>query len=68
MLCLGISGRDCQLVHVVQAGDTCAVIAQAAGTTLGILLANNPNVNQGCTNIRPGEVLCTANEIFVSRA
>ena len=55
-------------MHVVQAGDTCAAIAQAAGTTLDILLANNPNVNPGCSNIRPGEVLCTADEIFVSRA
>ncbi|KAI0354143.1 hypothetical protein OH77DRAFT_1482530 [Trametes cingulata] len=64
-LCLGIVGQDCDVVHVVEAGDSCDAIAEAAGTTVDILLANNPNVNSDCTNIGVGEVLCTANEIIV---
>ncbi|KAL1938732.1 hypothetical protein VTO73DRAFT_11335 [Trametes versicolor] len=63
-LCLGIIGEDCDITHVVQPGDSCAVIAQNAKTTLDILLANNPNVNADCTNIGVGEVLCTADEVI----
>ncbi|KAI0666507.1 hypothetical protein C8Q78DRAFT_930262, partial [Trametes maxima] len=63
-LCLGITGQDCQVTHVVESGDSCDSIAQGAGTTVAILLANNPNVNSECTNIGIGEVLCTANEII----
>ncbi|GLB40909.1 putative lysin motif containing protein [Lyophyllum shimeji] len=61
VLCLGIEGQDCSTVHVVAEGDNCEAVAQAAGTTFVILEANNPNVDAGCTNIYPGEVLCTAN-------
>ncbi|KAI0801501.1 hypothetical protein C8Q74DRAFT_496827 [Fomes fomentarius] len=64
-LCLGLIGQDCQVVHVVESGDSCVAIADAAGTTFDILLANNPNVNSECTNIRPGEVLCTADDVIV---
>ncbi|KAI0756053.1 hypothetical protein C8Q80DRAFT_1126200 [Daedaleopsis nitida] len=64
-LCLGITGQDCEVTYVVQAGDSCPGIASTAGTTLDILLANNPNVNTGCTNIYPGEVLCTADDVIV---
>ncbi|RDX44253.1 hypothetical protein OH76DRAFT_1487208 [Lentinus brumalis] len=65
-LCLGIRGQDCQVTHVVQAGDSCQGIADSAGTTLDILFANNPNVdNPGCTLIYPGEVLCTADDVIV---
>ncbi|KAI0329338.1 hypothetical protein GY45DRAFT_1253110 [Cubamyces sp. BRFM 1775] len=56
VLCLGREGQDCRDVHTVQPGDTCSDIAEDAGTTLEILLANNPNVDPGCTNIYPGEV------------
>ena len=56
-LCLGITGQDCQVTHVVVSGDNCQAIAQAAGTTYDIILANNPNVNSQCTNIYPGEVI-----------
>ncbi|KAI0653861.1 hypothetical protein C8Q70DRAFT_926946 [Cubamyces menziesii] len=62
-LCLGIIGQDCDVVHVVASGDNCDAIAISAGTTDAILLANNPNVNSECTNIYPGEVLCTATEL-----
>lgn len=61
VLCLGIQGQDCTTVHLVVAGDSCGAIVAEAGTTFDILRANNPNVDTGCTNIYPGEVLCTAN-------
>ncbi|OCH91733.1 hypothetical protein OBBRIDRAFT_791959 [Obba rivulosa] len=60
-LCLGITGQDCETVHVVQAGDSCTSIADAAGISVSTLLSNNLNVNPICTNIGIGEVLCTAN-------
>ncbi len=48
------------MTHVVAAsGDSCESIAQGAGTTKDIILANNPNVNSLCTNIYPGEVRST---------
>ena len=52
-------------MHVVQPGENCLQIAQNEGTTLQMLFANNPNINAACTNIYPGQVLCTANELFV---
>ncbi|KAI0777474.1 hypothetical protein BD413DRAFT_468040, partial [Trametes elegans] len=67
-LCLGITGQDCDVTHVVQSGDGCDSIADEAQTTEATLLANNPNVNSGCTNIYPGEVLCTADEVIVVNA
>ncbi|KAI0003812.1 hypothetical protein BJV74DRAFT_488152 [Russula compacta] len=63
-LCLGLLGRDCKTVAVVKPGDTCFGIANAAGIPVTTLLANNPNVEPGCTNLTPGEVLCTASQIF----
>ena len=45
------------MTHVVVSGDSCSSIAQIAGTTVDIILANNPNVNSECTNIYPGEVI-----------
>ena len=43
----------------MQAGDTCQAIAAAAGTTVDLILENNPNVNSACSNIHPGEVCGT---------
>ncbi|KAI0049667.1 carbohydrate-binding module family 50 protein [Auriscalpium vulgare] len=66
VLCLGITGQDCSTVHVVVSGDSCGVITDAAGIPLSTLLANNPNINSDCSNIYPGEVLCTSSTIFVN--
>lgn len=55
-LCLGITGQDCTQTHVVISGEGCWQIATDAGTDLTTLLANNPNVNEACSNIYPGEV------------
>ncbi|KAF9478459.1 hypothetical protein BDN70DRAFT_45302 [Pholiota conissans] len=60
VICLGLVGQDCDQVHVVASGDACSVIAAQANITTAVLLANNPNVNTGCANIYPGEVLCVA--------
>ncbi|KAJ3475888.1 hypothetical protein NLI96_g11528 [Meripilus lineatus] len=59
-ICLGLVGQDCTSTHTIVSGDFCFAIAQIAGIALDTLLANNPNVNQDCSNIYPGEVLCTA--------
>ncbi|GJE97985.1 LysM peptidoglycan-binding domain-containing protein [Phanerochaete sordida] len=60
-LCLGITGQDCTTNYVIQSGDNCALIAQNSNIDVSVLHANNPNVNSDCSNIYPGEVLCTAN-------
>ena len=65
-ICLGITGQDCTTTYTVQSeGETCDDIAQAAGIDTTTLLANNPNVNEGCTNVGVGEVLCTASDVIV---
>jgi hypothetical protein len=55
-ICLGLAGQDCSSTHVMVYGETCDQIASDAGTTLALLLENNPNVNSACTNIYPEEV------------
>ncbi|KAG5731543.1 hypothetical protein E4T56_gene5484, partial [Termitomyces sp. T112] len=64
VLCLGLEGQDCSIVQVVAEGDSCNNITMSANITLATLRANNPNVNANCTNIYPGEVLCTASELI----
>ena len=59
LLCLGISGQDCNAVHIVAPGDTCDSIASSSGTTLSTLLLNNPNINTACSNLGVGEVRST---------
>ncbi|KAG1768026.1 hypothetical protein EV702DRAFT_1145332 [Suillus placidus] len=66
VVCLGITGQDCNVTQVMQTGDTCYSVANAAGIPINTLLANNPNVNTICTNVYPGEVLCTASQIYVN--
>ncbi|KAG6835714.1 hypothetical protein H0H93_015400 [Arthromyces matolae] len=63
-LCLGFQGQDCTTVQVVASGDTCSGIASAAGTNFATLLANNPNIDDACDNIYPGEVLCTSKTVI----
>lgn len=55
-LCLGRVGQDCTENHTVTAGESCSEIAANAGIALSVLLANNPNVNSGCTNLHIPEV------------
>ncbi|KAI0066417.1 hypothetical protein BV25DRAFT_1835480 [Artomyces pyxidatus] len=64
VLCLGIVGQDCNITDVVQSGDSCGLITDATGIPLSTLLTNNPNINTDCSNIYPGEVLCTSSQVF----
>jgi LysM repeat protein len=41
----------------VKSGDTCSAIAAGNGVSVGDLLAANPAVNAGCTNLAVGQVL-----------
>ncbi|KAG1730364.1 uncharacterized protein EDB91DRAFT_1349640 [Suillus paluster] len=63
-ICLAIKGQDCTAVHVVKYGDVCNAIVNEAGISLSTLYANNPNINEGCTNLYPDEVLCTSSHIY----
>jgi LysM repeat protein len=59
-LCLGNTGEDCQDVYVVKANDSCQKIYDASGTNSTLLYLNNPQINQACTNIYVGEVVCVS--------
>jgi LysM repeat protein len=41
----------------VKAGDTCSAIAASRGTTAAAIIAANPGVNAGCTNLQIGQTL-----------
>jgi hypothetical protein len=41
----------------VQPGDTCTLIASIKGTTAAAIIAANPGINAGCTNLQVGQVL-----------
>jgi LysM repeat protein len=43
--------------YTIVSGDTCGSIAAGAGISSAELLAANPSVNEGCTNLQPGQVL-----------
>ncbi|KAI9567526.1 hypothetical protein HD554DRAFT_2205474 [Boletus coccyginus] len=66
VICLGITGQDCTTTYVMQSGNTCIGIADTYKIAESTLLANNPNVNQNCTNIYPDEVLCVSSTIYVN--
>ncbi|KAG2072069.1 hypothetical protein BDR04DRAFT_1191915 [Suillus decipiens] len=66
VICLGITGQDCNVTYVVQPGDTCQGISNATYIPIETLFTNNPNVDTNCTNLYSGEVLCTANQIYVN--
>jgi hypothetical protein len=49
--------QGCSIVTVVQdASDTCVGIASATGIPLVTLVVNNPNEEEDCKNLFPGEV------------
>ncbi|KAI0299783.1 hypothetical protein BC826DRAFT_712248 [Russula brevipes] len=60
ILCITPKTPTCTVTVVVKSGDTCNAIANAAGIPLATLMANNPAINSGCTNLFPGQVLCIA--------
>ncbi|CAE6506240.1 unnamed protein product [Rhizoctonia solani] len=59
-LCLGIKGQDCTITHNVVYGDTCDKIMQGANINATMLYTNNPQIDEYCSNIYIGEVLCVA--------
>ena len=65
VLCLAMAGYNCTSVYPVQPDDDCAKIADAAQIDFTTLRANNPNIDEGCTNIYPGEVCIS---FFLSHA
>ncbi|KAL0948837.1 hypothetical protein HGRIS_008960 [Hohenbuehelia grisea] len=64
VICLQLACVKCDTVHVFQDGESCSGVAAAAGTDVATLIANNPNINSGCTNVHPGEVLCVASSVL----
>ncbi|KAF8439087.1 hypothetical protein L210DRAFT_2243944 [Boletus edulis BED1] len=66
VICLGLTGQDCNTTYVVRSGDTCVAIANAYNISQSTLITNNPNVNQICTNLYPVEVLCVSSKIYVN--
>ncbi|KAK2462764.1 hypothetical protein APHAL10511_005155 [Amanita phalloides] len=64
-LCLGHAGEDCTTTYAVADGDNCESIQAKAGINATLLHANNPQINEGCTNIYIGEVLCVAKSVIV---
>ncbi|KAF9442913.1 carbohydrate-binding module family 50 protein [Macrolepiota fuliginosa MF-IS2] len=63
-ICLGLNGQDCTSTHKIVSGDSCWDIFVTEGIDLATLLANNPNVDNACSNIYPDEVICTASEVI----
>ncbi|CAE6339968.1 unnamed protein product [Rhizoctonia solani] len=61
VLCLGTKDQDCTITHNVVYGDTCDKILQGAAINATMLYANNPQIDEYCSNIYIGEVLCVAN-------
>jgi LysM repeat protein len=67
-ICLGYSGEDCTTTYVVQPDDSCDLISSKHGINSTILYFNNPQINEACTNIYVGEVLCVSKTVQVPPA
>ncbi|KAG8986557.1 hypothetical protein FRB94_002695 [Tulasnella sp. JGI-2019a] len=57
------AGPDCTSIHVVSDEDTCESISTSAGTNTTMLIANNPQLDAGCS-LYPGQVLCVATTLM----
>ncbi|KAF8836213.1 hypothetical protein BDN67DRAFT_1005511 [Paxillus ammoniavirescens] len=66
ILCLGLTGQDCQTTYVARFGQTCVDIAGSYNISKNTLLTNNPNLGQSCTKLYADEVLCVSNTIYVN--
>jgi len=64
-LCLGTEEQDCQEVYVVQTDDTCDVLAASQGINSTMVRLNNPQIDEECTNLYIGEVLCICDLVKV---
>ena len=63
-ICLGDTGEDCQTTYVVKLGDTCDIVSNCAGVNNTILYLNNPQIDQGCSNLYVGEVSYFSSPVF----
>ncbi|EIW76007.1 hypothetical protein CONPUDRAFT_77031 [Coniophora puteana RWD-64-598 SS2] len=61
--CLGWQGEDCTNTYVVQANDDCDMIAAISNVNSTILSLNNPQIDDSCSNLYVGEVLCTSGSV-----
>jgi len=65
-LCLAEdAAEDCSTTYVVLPGDTCSDVTQKNSLNMTILYLNNPQIDDACSNIYPGEVLCTSQTVQV---
>ena len=56
-ICLGILGHQCPRVYTVRPGDTCNSIAEKTDIPVGLLFAENPNINRpSCNDLQVNEV------------
>lgn len=51
---------NCDSFHLVQSGDSCAVVASDANITLAELYAWNPAVGNSCSHLDVGDYVCIA--------
>ncbi|PPQ89824.1 hypothetical protein CVT25_007525 [Psilocybe cyanescens] len=66
-LCLAQNAEeDCRTTYTVVLGDTCDSVAASNGLNSTILYLNNPQINEACSNIYTGEVLCTSKTVQVA--
>ncbi|KAF8898062.1 hypothetical protein CPB84DRAFT_1681595, partial [Gymnopilus junonius] len=66
VLCLAQDPKeDCQTTYVVLPGDTCTDVASKNALNMTILYLNNPQIDEKCSNIYNGEVLCTSKTVQV---
>ena len=63
-VCLGTAGNDCTKTYRVVADDTCGWIQEMYGMDKETLYSNNPQINDDCTNIYIGEVLCVDTQAY----
>lgn len=64
VICLGVEDEDCTKIYTVVEGDTCEWIQEMYGMDANTLWSNNPQINNECTNIYVGEVLCVDTDCF----
>ncbi|THH10376.1 hypothetical protein EW146_g8385 [Bondarzewia mesenterica] len=67
-ICIGYQGEDCSTTYVVRADDTCDLVTSKTGVNSTLLYLNNPQIDQACSNLYIGEVLCTSSTVQVPPA
>ncbi|KAF9567220.1 hypothetical protein CPC08DRAFT_681548 [Agrocybe pediades] len=66
-LCLALKPEeDCKETYIVSPGDNCLQVASNHGLNFTILRENNPQIDEECSNIYVGEVLCVAKSVQVT--